>query len=97
MDLEKLAHDFSSFLSKHSGELRLVASTLQTVVDHLPIDQQDKERMGEALNTLQNAASNIAAAAATISGEPTEVVIDKADVVDAVREVVAEERANAGE
>lgn len=95
MDVKALAENFASFMTKHSGELRLVASTLQTIVDHLPIDQQDKARLSEGLGTLQTAAGNIATGASALAGATVEVVIAKDDVVDAVREVVAEETGNA--
>lgn len=94
MDVKALATNVSTFLDKHSGELRVIASVLATVVAHLPIDQQDKARMSEALDALQTSAGNIAEGAAKLSelanavaGEhatPVEVTVSKDDVEEAV-------------
>jgi hypothetical protein len=66
MDIKNLAENVASFLSKHSGELRLVGSALETIVSHLPIDAQDKERLLGVTDTLQKAAGNIANGAAAV-------------------------------
>lgn len=94
MDVKALAENFATFMEKHSGELRFIASTLETVVSHLPIDQQDKSRLTEGLSSLQSAAGNIAAGAAALSGATVEVVVAKEDIVTAVREVVEEATGN---
>jgi hypothetical protein len=100
MDIKNLAENVASFLSKHSGELRLVGSALETIVSHLPIDAQDKERLLGVTDTLQKAAGNIAngaaalaAAANSVAGDHadgTEVVISKADVEEAVADYMQE-------
>lgn len=90
MDVTELAQNFATFLAKHSGELRFVGSALQTVVDHLPIDAQDKARISDGLGGIANAANNIARAAAELAGEDIEVVVDKADVQEAVGEYLDE-------
>jgi hypothetical protein len=84
MNATDLAKNFASFLGKHSTELRVVSATLQTVVDHLPIDQGTKNNLTEGLNALQTSAGRIAAAAGDLAGEPIEVVVSKADVDNAV-------------
>lgn len=84
MDLEKLAKDFGGFLGHYSGELRVISSTLQSVVDHLPIDHQDKERIGGILTGLQDAATRVATAAEALGGQTVDVTVAKADVEEAV-------------
>jgi hypothetical protein len=110
MNVRSLATNFASFMDHHSGELRLVGSALETIVSHLPIDQQDKMRLLSGVDTLQNAAGNIAsgaaalaAAANTVAGdhaEATEIVVSKEDIAAAVAEYLAahpEVIAHAGE
>jgi hypothetical protein len=89
MNVTDLAKNFAEFLGKHSGELRLLGSTLQTVVDHLPIDHQDKERLSAGLSAIGNSANNIAHAANALAGEEIVVVIDKADVGAAVADFLS--------
>jgi methyl-accepting chemotaxis protein len=100
MDIKELAENFAEFLAKHSGELRFIGSALQTVVDHLPIDAQDKERLSTGLAGIANAANNISNAAANLTGQATEVVVSSEDVAAAVGEYLDEHPeviANAGE
>jgi len=89
MNVKELAEKFGGFLGHYSGELRTIAATVGSVVSHLPIDQQDKSRLSEILDALQDNAGRIAAAASDIAGAPVETVtIDAADVEAAVRAVL---------
>ena len=89
MNVVDLAGKFAGFLAHHSGELRVVASTLESIVGSLPIDAQDKERLSGVLAQLQTNADRIAAAADALLNTPVETVtVDSADVEGAVRAVL---------
>lgn len=94
MDVKTLAKDFTGFLAHHSTELSVVASTLETLLSHLPIDAQDKARISTGLDALQQSAANIANAAAALSGQDVEVVVSKADVEAAVAAYLDTHRAS---
>lgn len=53
--------NLSKFLALHAVELAGVASVLETVVRALPIDRQDKARLGDAVEKLGESAKSIAA------------------------------------
>lgn len=90
MNVQGLAGNFASFLTKHSGELRMVGAALETIVAHLPIDQQDKERIMGVTENLQTAAHNIAQGAEVLAGQEIDVVVSKTDVENAVAAYLAE-------
>jgi hypothetical protein len=72
------------FLAKHSGELANIADVLGSIVAVLPIDRQDKARLGGLIAGLGNAAENIAKSAATA----TETPVNRADLKAAVLEAL---------
>jgi tRNA A37 threonylcarbamoyladenosine dehydratase len=75
------------FLTQHSSELRVLTGVVAQVVDALPIGQQDKAKADAALEALNNAADNIAAAVAGIKSGPT-VTVKKSDILAAVRDAL---------
>lgn len=88
---------FSSFLSKHAGDLRVIGSAL-SVLTTLAFDRQDKEKISAAVATVINAADSIEASIKSVK-EATSVKVSpaqlKAAVVAAMPELLAEAAASA--
>lgn len=79
---------FSTFLRKHSTEMRLAGNMFGLIFDSLPIDNQDKANAREAIEQLRLAADNIERAAAKVKdvNAPTASQL-KAAVEPAVKEI----------
>lgn len=84
-DLGKLAGNLAKFLGHYSGELAAISGSLDTIVDHMPLDHQDKARVKDTITGLTEAAARVAEGAAAMANVPVqEVTISKADVEAAV-------------
>lgn len=84
MDIQGLAENVARFIGHYAGELRTVASTVETVIGALPLDPGDKERLNGVLAALQDAATRAADGAAALSQATVEVVVSASDVEAAV-------------
>jgi hypothetical protein len=82
MDLKALAQNIGGFLGHYSGELGIIAGTLESVVGHLPIDHQDKQRINETLGTLHDAAARVAEGASAMANAPVQEVVVSAEAVN---------------
>lgn len=87
MNTEKAANSFANFLALHASELGAVATALATIVNALPMQHDDKASVNDILAGITNSATNIALAAANLTGAP--VVVRKSDVAEIVAEFLA--------
>lgn len=78
---------FSKFVGRYAGELRGMASLLNTLFRALPIDPADKSQAVKVLDDLNSAADRIEAGLSDILADG---VINRDDLKIVVREVVAE-------
>lgn len=78
MDIQAIGSKFAGFLTHYGSEISGVASALETIVSHLPIDHADRDRIVEVVTNLQEAAVKVSAGAASFSG--LEVVVKASDV-----------------
>ena len=86
--------DLQKFLGKHAGELASIATVLGAVVRALPIDNQDRERLGELVADIGQGARNIAASVARDADKVA--VAAKAKAKAAAKTTSAGERKVAG-
>lgn len=93
MNVEKAANSFAQFLALHAGELGAITGALGAVVNALPLQHDDKAGILDTLTDLQKSATNIAAAAANLTGAP--VVVRKSDVAEIVGEFLSSDAGRA--
>lgn len=85
MSLKSVAESFVGFLTHYQGELSGIATSLGDIVQHLPIDADDKARILGTVSELQEGAVNVLAAANALAGrDDLEVVVKASDVEAAV-------------
>ena len=76
-------NDFVKFVTKYGQEANTIGTVLNGLLDNLPIERQDRERIKSEVSKLSGVASNIAAWAATAK-EPPVVKINATDIKKAV-------------
>lgn len=73
------------FVTHYGNELLSVSSLIGGILQHLPIDQGDKDHFGSVLNDLEEAAQRAIDGAGAIEGDIAQrVVVKKSDVDAAV-------------
>lgn len=78
-------NDFVKFATKYGQEATAIGTALNGLLDNLPIEKQDRERIKTEVSKLSGVASNIAAWAVTAK-EPPVVKINATDIKKAVAE-----------
>jgi hypothetical protein len=74
------------FFTKHADELGKIAGVLGAIIGALPIDRQDKRNLGGAVESLAEAAGNIANSAEKM--KDFDVSLDKAAIKEALAEIL---------
>lgn len=74
---------FISFLGKYSNEVQGVSFALRTIVTAVPFNKQDRAKVLEVLDTLDNVPANITKAIGELQKQP-KIVIKFNDIKDAV-------------
>lgn len=78
------------FLEHHVGDLNAVATGLSEILGTLPIDSQDKTRIGSVIDTLKTSADNITnwLTNNTVIDSSGEVVVKESDIANAIASVL---------
>lgn len=77
--------NFNQFLPLYATEIAIVAESLSTITNFLPIDHGDRNRINENIAKLHEASARILEAAPTVEDEPS---ISEAEVQRIVSEAV---------
>lgn len=78
---------FVKFLTKYSGEILAIGSTLATLTEGLALSPKQNAKVQETIDKLQNASESILKDLKKMK-EPTPVKIEKADIEKAVAAVL---------
>jgi hypothetical protein len=84
MSAKSVVAAVTGFLSHHIGDLNNIADVLGELTNSLPIDSQDKDRVGEVIGGLKSSADNIANFLNGTKLTGGEVVVKESDIVEAL-------------
>lgn len=90
MSAKSLIATVVGFLTHHVTDLNAIADTLSSVTGALPIDSQDKDRIGSLITTIKNSADNITSFLenTTVTNDAGDVVVKESDIETAVANVL---------
>lgn len=75
----------TGFLTHHADELAGIGSALNTIVNNVPLDQQDKSNVTDVIGGITNAVENIKNfLESNPTGPASDVVIKESDLVAAL-------------
>jgi hypothetical protein len=87
MSAKSVVSALTGFLAKHVGDLTNLVTVMNDILSAVPIDPQDKARIGEAITAVQESANNIndwLQGNTVVDNGNGDVVVKESDIVEAL-------------